>query len=152
LQHTLQHTLQRRHLADDVRCIDDSFRSHHDSFRSHHDSFRSHHDSFCSHPDSFMHLTWLSIRERMSHGWVMANQCVMVDHDSFCSHHDSSIHPTWLSIRIVTHSRMWHDSFTHVTWLIHARDMTHAYMTWPIHTWRKSSICGLCVLLWGGYD
>ena len=37
---------------------------------------------------------------------------------------------TWLfHIRDMTHSHMWHDSFTYMTWLIHVPDMTHSY-TW----------------------
>jgi len=41
----------------------------------------------------------------------------------------------------LTHSHVWHDSFTRVTWLIHMCDMTHSHVwrdsrtcvTWPVH-------------------
>jgi len=57
--------------------------------------------------------------------------------------HESFIHVTWLIHTCdMTHSYMWHDSFIHVTWLFHTCDMTHSYMwhdsfihvTWLIHT------------------
>jgi len=35
----------------------------------------------------------------------------------------------------MTHSYVWHDSFTCVTWLIHTRDPTHS------HVWHDSCIC-----------
>ena len=38
-------------------------------------------------------------------------------------------------VPIAAYLYMWRDSFTHVTWLVHMCDVTHAYM------WRDSCIC-----------
>jgi len=44
--------------------------------------------------------------------------------------HDSFIHVTWLiHTHDTTHSREWYDSFIRGTWLIHTCDVTHPYST-----------------------
>jgi len=55
--------------------------------------------------------------------------------------HDSFIHVTWLIHTCdMTHSYMWHDSFIRVTWLTHVCDMPHSTaatdMANPILLWR----------------
>jgi len=54
----------------------------------------------------------------------------------------------------MTHSRVWHDSFIRVTWIIHMRDMTPSCVwndsfmcdtcicvTWLIYTWHETCLC-----------
>jgi len=65
----------------------------------------------------------------------MSHTFHMCGHDSFtCVAMTHSYEWPWLiHICDMTHSHMWHDSFTCVTWLIHICDMTHSHM------WHDSS-------------
>jgi len=48
---------------------------------------------------------------------------------------------TWLiHMCDMTHSHVWHDSFTCVTWLIHMCDMTHSHV-WHDSFWSVSDAC-----------
>jgi len=66
--------------------------------------------------------------------------------------HDSFTCVTWLvHAWDITHIHVWHDSFTCVTWLTHMRDMSHAYVwrdscrcvTWLVHVCDVTRLCNI---------
>ena len=70
---------------------------------------------------------------RTSCHWWLINMCVMTHSYVW---HESFTCVTWLiHICDTTHSYAWHDSFIRLTWFIHIYDMTHS------HVWHASFIC-----------
>ena len=71
----------------------------------------------------------------MTHSW---DKWLKYDRHESCMRDTTYSQETWHTCHIVfdmTHSHVWHDSFTCVTWLIHMCDMTHS------HVWHDSSDC-----------
>jgi len=71
--------------------------------------------------------------------------------------HDSFTRVTWLIHTCdMTHSHVWHDSFTRVTWLIHMRDIEvlwHGSHVWMCHNTYEAHIwntnaCHVCQVKW----
>jgi len=76
------------------------------------------------------------LQKRPSHVTRMYASCRTCDMTHVYVWHDSFIHVTWLiHMCDMTHSYMWHDSYVCVTWIIRTCDMTHAC------AWHDGCIC-----------